>query len=568
MSTEVVKKQVAKFLSTARPEVLCISGEWGVGKTWTWRDLLKSNKGSIKVQHYSYVSLFGINSVDEFRHAVFANRIPIAKIGEKLTAQDWEELGRKHSGIIRNLLGVLPFGIGDFAKAIAPMLLHSIRDQLVCVDDLERKGRDLSMRDTLGLVSFLREECDCKVAILSNTNAIIEEQERKDFEDQLEKVVDDFLTYNPTPGDSAQVALGDKYPALAERCASLEISNIRVIIKIKRLYDLLQPVLAEFHADVAARVANDLTVLGWCRFSNNSPDVDFLNDRHDARRKKRVEEDKNILPPPTDEDRSREGAWNALLDKYGFYMLDDLGLTLWDGVQKGFFDEDQVRDRCKGLQKSVEAAEAEAAQRAAWRVYHGSFAHNEADVISALYDAHYKYIRYVSLSNLDGVVRILRDLDRNDFADGLLDHYVTANGDRRGAFDVNEHRFFARPIADEKLIATMTSKYASFADARRPIDAVLEVGARGGVPEDYAIAARISVDELAAQFKQRTDAELHELISACLQSDRVINARDEERTVSEKAKEALRRIGAENRLNALRVARYVVPEEEEPLAVR
>ncbi|MFZ2032097.1 MAG: hypothetical protein WAU68_17430 [Vitreimonas sp.] len=560
MSVEEIKGRVEAFLQTATPEVLCISGEWGVGKTHTWRALLKESKSTIKLTHYSYVSLFGVNSVDELRHAVFANRIPVAKIGEKLTAQEWEAIGRKHSGLLRDLASVLPWGIGDAAKALAPMLLHSIRDQLVCIDDLERKGRDLSMRDALGLVSFLRYECDCKVVILSNTNAFARKADKKDFDEQLEKVVDNLLVFDPTATYSANVALGEAYPALKERCIALEISNIRVIDRIRRLYDLLAPMLAEFHSDVASRVANDLAVLGWCKFSNNSPDVEFLNNRHDARRAKKQAPELFAADAP--EDRSKEGAWNALLDKYGLYTLDDLGLTLWDGVKKGFFDIGQVRERCRGLQKSVEAAEAEQAQREAWQVFHGSFADNEAEVVSAIFDTHYKYVRYCSLGNLDGVVRLLRDLDRSDLADKLLSHYVEENEVKRGAFDLNENRLYAREIIDEKLIATVTEKYATFADARSPIDAMLEVGVRGGNDEDYSIAARVTTDQLVSEFKSRRGEALHDAINACIRSDRVINARDSERQVSSKAKEALLRIGAESRINRLRVRRFVRTADE------
>ncbi len=35
-STEAVKNEIERFLKSTDPEVLCITGEWGVGKTYTY----------------------------------------------------------------------------------------------------------------------------------------------------------------------------------------------------------------------------------------------------------------------------------------------------------------------------------------------------------------------------------------------------------------------------------------------------------------------------------------------------------------------------------------------------
>ena len=39
-STAVVKSEIERFLKSTDAEVLCISGEWGVGKTPTWQTIL------------------------------------------------------------------------------------------------------------------------------------------------------------------------------------------------------------------------------------------------------------------------------------------------------------------------------------------------------------------------------------------------------------------------------------------------------------------------------------------------------------------------------------------------
>jgi hypothetical protein len=41
---EVVANEIRRFLSTTEPEVMCISGHWGVGKTFAWNRYLQEAK--------------------------------------------------------------------------------------------------------------------------------------------------------------------------------------------------------------------------------------------------------------------------------------------------------------------------------------------------------------------------------------------------------------------------------------------------------------------------------------------------------------------------------------------
>jgi Cdc6-like AAA superfamily ATPase len=38
--TQAVKNEIERFLRSSEPEVLCITGSWGVGKTYTWQTIL------------------------------------------------------------------------------------------------------------------------------------------------------------------------------------------------------------------------------------------------------------------------------------------------------------------------------------------------------------------------------------------------------------------------------------------------------------------------------------------------------------------------------------------------
>ena len=64
---------MTRFLKSSDPEVICVTGEWGVGKTYTWQTVLDEAKAKkeIGLTRYSYASLFGINSLDGVKLALF-----------------------------------------------------------------------------------------------------------------------------------------------------------------------------------------------------------------------------------------------------------------------------------------------------------------------------------------------------------------------------------------------------------------------------------------------------------------------------------------------------------------
>ncbi|EAU1940231.1 hypothetical protein D6G06_25420, partial [Salmonella enterica] len=56
----------------------------------------------------------------------------------------------------------LPY-IKSAAPAIDAWSFMSVSDSLICIDDLERKGSSLELKDVLGLISLLKEQKKCKV---------------------------------------------------------------------------------------------------------------------------------------------------------------------------------------------------------------------------------------------------------------------------------------------------------------------------------------------------------------------------------------------------------------------
>jgi Cdc6-like AAA superfamily ATPase len=174
-SMEMTKTEITRFLGGSEPAVLCVTGEWGVGKTFLWRsvlDDLRKSKG-LSLTRYSYVSLFGLNSLDDVRSSLFENMEWLdqdptnfaqqGKAGAKALAARAKKLSE--------LAGALPWVGRTFTKARS-LYFSLIQNQIVCIDDLDRRSENLGVKDVLGLISFLREHRGCKVALLLNSEKL------------------------------------------------------------------------------------------------------------------------------------------------------------------------------------------------------------------------------------------------------------------------------------------------------------------------------------------------------------------------------------------------------------
>jgi DNA-binding LacI/PurR family transcriptional regulator len=78
LSIQLIANEIRRFLSTKDPEVICIRGRWGVGKTFAWNRYLQAARadGMVALKRYSYVSLFGLTSLDDLKFAIFENAVP------------------------------------------------------------------------------------------------------------------------------------------------------------------------------------------------------------------------------------------------------------------------------------------------------------------------------------------------------------------------------------------------------------------------------------------------------------------------------------------------------------
>jgi hypothetical protein len=544
MSTALVIKEIQRFLASEEPEVLCIKGKWGVGKTFAWRHYLGAARASSDLanQNYAYVSMFGLNSLDDLRYGIFESTVPPASV---LTGPDAETFGKlvgqasavgRHA---RNWLGPVleTIKLGAVGNALARSAFLLVRKQLICLDDLERAGAALQPRDVLGLASFLKEERKCRVVLLLNDEAMAEDK-RKDFERLLEKAVDTQLVFAPTAAEAAGIAIEQDEPVgkwLRPGIKALGITNIRVIKKIERLSLRLPTLLEPFRAEVLTQAVTACLLAGWAVFEPDSaPKLSFVRSYKSL-----------IAAMPNEDAPGMEDMvrWRDVFSALPFSHPDDFDQAIFDGVEVGYFDEERLVAEARKLEERMARVGRDNSFAQAWDAYHGSFKIADEAVLDRLYQGALENLATIDSLNLNGTILFLREFGRDAEADRLARDYVAAQRDDPRFFDLRYHHFSADAPPDPALVAAFEARRDNCKDDRDPAALLLAIA--GGQPwsdEDIRLLTGVTPDALEAMIVSTEGEDLRRLIQTALQIARH-NAHDNPAFLTSLS-EALTRIAA------------------------
>lgn len=148
-----------------------LNGEWGSGKTYFWNNKLRSRLEAIKNKNGKnyktiYMSLYGINSLEEISKKIFIETNPmINKTLKKFVDSREGNIIPEYvkTGLdMANLFGSTSFSSDkvDFSKMFA------IDDKILCFDDLERANVDVI--DILGYINNFVEHDGIKTILICN----------------------------------------------------------------------------------------------------------------------------------------------------------------------------------------------------------------------------------------------------------------------------------------------------------------------------------------------------------------------------------------------------------------
>lgn len=554
MSVQIIKSQIIRFLETDIPEVIAIRGKWGIGKTFTWNKYLKDAKDKIKLENYSYVSLFGINSLDSLKQAIFMESMTKKNIGIEQEVNNIRYYDKIISSISRKglkFLEGLPFA-HNLSSSIESLAFFSLRKMIICIDDFERKGKMLDAQDVMGLISQLKEQKKCKIVLILNDESLTDTS-LIDYAKYREKVIDIELLFNPSAQECAEIALLNDMVSmkLKDLIIKLGINNIRIIKKIERLTNIIIPVLKNCEEEIIYQAIHSLALFAWCFYNSTDekvPNFDFV---------------KNIgyrstlnLGNKNKSETEEEKHWKAILSKYNYLNTDDFDLQIATTVEHGYVNEKSFLDEAMKLNEQIITSKAQNSIREAWLFYIESFNNNENEVVSKLYDVSKSNLKHMSPSELDAIVDFLRELNKNDLADEIIDLFINERKNEN-IFSINTS-FIRNRIKDKTIIEKFANLNQQYIEDKTLANGLEKIaGKNGWNPEDIEILINASTDDYYNHFKSQKGAKLSLHVNTCLEFGRFTGDDSEKlKKIAEKAALALKKIGKENILNAMRVRSY------------
>lgn len=262
------KQQIKNFLEDEENYSLLISGSWGVGKTYLWKEIeneinpkiihkenlwkkFKSNinflnhliilfsiiKQCVGITLMSITEYFNLCNYIKNPNKQVKNIVYVSLFGKEHYKEVLEEItlkAYKHNKIlyfIRNIT-FWKLSVGTFLQLF---ITKNFKNIIVCLDDLERKSDKLDIKDILGLINQLKEE-KCKVILISNKDELSnnKEKDKEIFDTYKEKCIDLNIHIHSKTEVVSQI-LKEKNPEIPKEIipdSIYKIKNLRNLNKI------------------------------------------------------------------------------------------------------------------------------------------------------------------------------------------------------------------------------------------------------------------------------------------------------------------------------------------------
>ncbi|OCL92530.1 P-loop NTPase fold protein [Arcobacter porcinus] len=238
-------------------KIIMLSGKWGSGKTFFWKDKIIENLNNEKDKKIPnhYISLYGKKSIQEIENEIFL------KIFESVDSFESKEKAVELSKNVVNLFSSFSSAINFFGvnldiskvsdkpfdklenilknKKLEKTVEYLNSGAIICFDDFERKSKDIDLNDLFGFITQLTLNFSCKVVIILNDDAF-EYGDKTIFSSVKEKSVSKYIKYEPTTKELFEIIFGnesykklDEYKELIlKTIQETDILNARIYIQI------------------------------------------------------------------------------------------------------------------------------------------------------------------------------------------------------------------------------------------------------------------------------------------------------------------------------------------------
>lgn len=188
---EDITARIKQYLYLDTNYAIIINGDYGIGKTHYIKNDLFPKVKELNIPNTDkdekflpiLISLFGAKSIEEIQNQIFLELYPIlqskgVKIAASLTNSFLKYLGNDLKEILSET-GVSGNNLSDYSRI------------LICIDDIDRKSKELDLKEVFGFVNNLVENFGAKIILIANEDELRKEIniDRDNYSFLREKVI-------------------------------------------------------------------------------------------------------------------------------------------------------------------------------------------------------------------------------------------------------------------------------------------------------------------------------------------------------------------------------------------
>lgn len=210
---EDITERIKQYLYLDTNYAIIINGDYGIGKThYIKNDLFPKVKelvvpNSEKDEKFLpiSISLFGAKSIEDIQNQIFLELYPILKSkGVKITAGLTNSVLKFFGNDLKDILaetGASGNNLGDYSKI------------LICIDDIDRKAKELDLKEVFGFVNNLVENFGAKIILIANEDELRKEIniDRDNYSLLREKVIGISVSFSANVSKIYDEIIQSKY---------------------------------------------------------------------------------------------------------------------------------------------------------------------------------------------------------------------------------------------------------------------------------------------------------------------------------------------------------------------
>lgn len=324
-TVEKIEEKLLNLINQENPFAIALTGEWGIGKTHFWKSFYEKNHNKFKTNKYSYISLFGIDSLESFKYQIAINTYDTNKKTDNLLPI------KKLFSSIKDKITFPKIEVKGFTLAVTQTMINSIisnfiEDTVICIDDFERKSDKLGAREIMGLLNFLKEEKKCKIIIILHEK---KSEEVEIFKEYKEKVFDEILNIDNNLSIIKSMIKNHEVMEVYERFyTSMGVKNLRFYTKANKDYKNIIDLNRNLSLTSKIRILENILIIRMVT------ELEKIELKTEEGEKFYANED-FILKLDIEKDFEKIMAFSSYFNNFThFYVLDDWGKLILQNLTK------------------------------------------------------------------------------------------------------------------------------------------------------------------------------------------------------------------------------------------